>query len=288
MWMAPSVLTIGALLSGLTAVRYAAENEFDWSVKCVLAAAILDGLDGHVARALGTSSDIGFELDSLCDLANFGVMPTFIVYFWVKSLPDHGCIFEACRKDHFFIWFACCTYAGCCAYRLARFNVAGKKAEMDAQLPVQPPRIMREVSVRWWHNLQKPKLYFQGVPAPVAAAYALSPMMLRMSSLSSLFGNLWVVITGSWIIFTGVLMVAPLRTLSSKMLKSDRDATHLKSVSTCSAIVKWIIGITFLGFAGYFIFDVCLVLVMLHFFSLPIGSCLFQKYAANSDADKSD
>lgn len=74
-WAAPSILTIGALLCGLTAVRFSAEGDFGDCIKCIFLACVLDGLDGHVARALGTSSAMGFELDSLCDLANFGVSP---------------------------------------------------------------------------------------------------------------------------------------------------------------------------------------------------------------------
>jgi phosphatidylserine synthase len=64
-WAAPSLLTIGALLCGLTAVRFSAEGHFGDCVKCIFFACVLDGLDGHTARALGTSSAIGFELDSL-------------------------------------------------------------------------------------------------------------------------------------------------------------------------------------------------------------------------------
>lgn len=89
-YIVPSVFTLGALLSGLTAVRLASEEKFDTSVMLIIVAAVLDGLDGHVARYLGACTAMGFELDSLCDLANFGLTPALVVYFWARTLPADG------------------------------------------------------------------------------------------------------------------------------------------------------------------------------------------------------
>mmetsp|Transcript_122568 Transcript_122568/g.381555 ORF Transcript_122568/g.381555 Transcript_122568/m.381555 type:complete len:230 (+) Transcript_122568:113-802(+) len=132
-WSIPSAFTLSSLLAGLSAVRFASEADFNSSIVCVLLAAIFDGLDGHVARYLGACSKIGFELDTLCDLANFGVTPAFVVFFWAKTPPAVECNHGKCPRENAVLWLACLCYAACCAFRLARFNVAGHAAEMDKQ-----------------------------------------------------------------------------------------------------------------------------------------------------------
>eukprot|EP00930_Biecheleria_cincta_P071082 TRINITY_DN58633_c0_g1_i1.p1 TRINITY_DN58633_c0_g1~~TRINITY_DN58633_c0_g1_i1.p1 ORF type:complete len:347 (+),score=36.05 TRINITY_DN58633_c0_g1_i1:62-1102(+) len=288
-WSAPSALTLGALMCGLSAVRFAAEGDFGWSVKFVLCACALDGLDGHVARFLGTSSSIGFEMDSLCDLANFGVTPALIVYFWVKSLPSSECNSEGCRTEYILCWFACCIFASCCCLRLARFNVAGHAEKMDQQFMSAEKHSPRPPVLRsLMHNVRQKKMYFQGVPAPVGAAYALAPMMLRLSLLPRLLGAVgergaWAIGrngTAMLLLVTAGLMVSPMPTLSSKMLKTDKDDTHLRSRGIASKALK------LCGFAGLcyvtwrFPFEVVLLLDLGHLLSIPVGVLLFRCYAS--------
>ena len=81
-------MTIAALCSGLTAVRFAIEGRFGYAVALIILAAVMDGLDGRLARLLKSESDMGAELDSLCDLVNFGVAPALIIYLW--ALAGHA------------------------------------------------------------------------------------------------------------------------------------------------------------------------------------------------------
>jgi len=284
-WFIPSVVTLGALTSGLSAVRCAAEEDFDTAVLCIMLAAVLDALDGHVARYLKACTKLGFELDSLCDLANFGVTPALVVYFWAKALPRHECRLEACRGDHTGLWIACCMYAACCAFRLARFNVTGHAEQMDKQHLKTEPGLTRRPSVpkAVLHNIWQQKMYFQGVPAPVAASYALTPLMLRFSRMPRALGAVGEV--GSWaigrrgtgvtLIITAVLMIAPLPTFSSKMLKTDRDDTHLRSRHIVSIVAKVLLGAALVLLSWKFPFEIMLVLNLLHFLSIPIANVLF-------------
>lgn len=295
-WSAPSALTLGALVCGLSAVRFAAEGNFGWSVKLVLCACALDGLDGHVARFLGTSSSMGFEMDSLCDLANFGVTPALIVYFWVKSLPSSECQSEGCRTEHILGWFACCTFASCCCLRLARFNVAGHSEQMDQQLMAAEKHSPRPPVLRSLvHNVRQKKMYFQGVPAPVGAAYALAPMMLRLSSLPRVVGAVGE--RGAWaigrkgtavlLLVAGCLMVSPLPTLSSKMLKTEKDDTLLRSRGIISKFLK-LCGVAGLCCVTWmFPFEMVLLLDLGHLLSIPVGVLLFRCYASENP-DKRD
>lgn len=288
-WVIPSVVTLGALISGLSAVRCAAEEDFDTSVICIMLAAVLDALDGHVARYLDACTELGFELDSLCDLANFGVTPALVVYFWAKALPRHECRLEACRGDHAGLWMACCLYAACCAFRLARFNVAGHAVQMDKQYlktePGQRPPVQKAVL----HNIWQRKMYFKGVPAPVAASYALTPLMLRFSRMPQALGAVGEV--GSWaigrrgtgvtLIITAVLMVAPVPTFSSKMLKTDRDDTHLRSRHIGSFVAKVLLGAALVSVSWKFPFEIMLLLNLLHFLSVPLANVLYYLYSVD-------
>ncbi|CAK0904509.1 unnamed protein product [Prorocentrum cordatum] len=123
---APSLLTLGALVSGLSAVRFAQEGVFTGAVKCVMLAGVLDGLDGHTARFLGAVSEMGAELDSLCDLANFGVVPALVAYFWAIRLPQEAC------SSHWTM--------RCCG-RLAARTPAAARCDLRASTsPIGPPR----------------------------------------------------------------------------------------------------------------------------------------------------
>lgn len=288
-WAAPSILTIGALVCGLTAVRYSAEGDFGGCVKCIFLACVLDGLDGHTARALGTSSKMGFELDSLCDLANFGVCPALVLYFWVKSLPDEsnslasmlGCAYTDCASS--LEWAACCAHASCCALRLARFNVQGHAEQMDKQHLKSPKKSKPSVSSAIIHNVLQRKMYFEGLPAPMGAAYAMFPIALSLSRFPTYFGTIGQV--GAWAVgrrgtavtlfVTALLMVSSLPTLSSKMLKSERQDTHLQSRYAMSALLKPMLGGGLMFAVWRVPFESFLVLLLLHAASIPLGLAIY-------------
>jgi CDP-diacylglycerol---serine O-phosphatidyltransferase len=145
----PNLVTLLALCMGLTAIRFAAESRFDMAVTAVMAAAVFDGLDGRLARALKGTSRFGAELDSLADFVDFGVAPALVLYFWllheVKSLG----------------WFAALAFAIACALRLARFNVMIDDPKRPA----------------WTAE------FFVGMPAPAGAVCVLLPMYLHLSAL---------------------------------------------------------------------------------------------------------
>ncbi|HUZ67307.1 MAG TPA: CDP-diacylglycerol--serine O-phosphatidyltransferase [Beijerinckiaceae bacterium] len=143
----PNLVTLLALSLGLTSIRFAAEARFPLAVAAVIAAAVLDGLDGRIARALEGATRFGAELDSLADFVDFGVAPAFLLYFW--SLHD--------IKS--FGWFAAMVFAIACALRLARFNVMIEDPERPA-----------------WSSH-----FFIGMPAPAGAIVVLLPLYLNLS-----------------------------------------------------------------------------------------------------------
>ncbi len=138
----PNMVTLLALCSGLTAVRMAFEGRWEFAVGAVLVAAVLDALDGRVARLLKGTSRFGAELDSLADFVNFGVTPALMMYLWI--LHEAGS----------FGWIAALLFAISAALRLARFNVA-----LDD--PNKPAWAAK---------------FFTGVPAPAGALLVLMPI----------------------------------------------------------------------------------------------------------------
>ena len=78
----PNFITLLALIVGVSSIRFGLESKWELAVYCILVAAILDGLDGRVARMLNATSPFGAELDSLCDFANFGIVPAYLIYLW--------------------------------------------------------------------------------------------------------------------------------------------------------------------------------------------------------------
>jgi CDP-diacylglycerol--serine O-phosphatidyltransferase len=143
----PNIVTLVALCLGMTAIRLAMEGSIDWAVSAVVGAAVLDGLDGRIARALKGTSRFGAELDSLADFIDFGVAPAFILF--VADL-------HAVKS---FGWVAALLFAMACALRLARFNVM-------LEDPDQPG---------WRKN------FFVGMPAPAGAIVGLLPIYLRLA-----------------------------------------------------------------------------------------------------------
>ena len=138
----PNVITLLALCAGLTAIRLAVEEKLEWAVAAIVFAALLDGIDGRVARMLKGTSKFGAELDSLADFVNFGVAPALMLYFWgLHEMGNGG-------------WIAAMVFAICTGLRLARFNVMID----DPNRPL------------WAGN------FFTGVPAPAGAITVLLPI----------------------------------------------------------------------------------------------------------------
>src|ERR1700724_2279953 len=110
--LVPNIITLLALCAGLTAIRLAVEDRLEGALAAIVCAAMLDGIDGRVARMLKGTSRFGAELDSLADFVNFGVAPALILYFWgLPELRSAG-------------WIAALVFAICAGLRLARFNVS--------------------------------------------------------------------------------------------------------------------------------------------------------------------
>lgn len=177
--MVPNFITVCALAAGLTAVRFAIMSEWMHAVTAILVAAVLDALDGRMARLLKAASKFGAELDSLSDVIAFGVAPAFVVYLWaLQDIGDYG-------------WVAGLFFTVCCALRLARFNITDL-----------PPHAYN---------------YFIGMPAPAGACMCILPMVLTFQFGDSFVGEQWIV--GVWIVTVGICMVSHLPTYSFKSFK---------------------------------------------------------------------
>ncbi len=181
----PNAMTLGAICAGVTAMRMAAAGSFDLAVALLTLAALLDGLDGRVARVLKSESHLGAELDSLADVVNFGVAPASILYFWTLwQMPVVG-------------WLAVLAYISCCALRLARFNVGVKTgAPGDSR-------------------------FFTGVPSPAGALLALAPLFL-VHGFPGAAHPAWA--SALWLLGVGALMVSRLPTFSMKVTIPARHA----------------------------------------------------------------
>lgn len=184
----PNILTIAALCIGLTALRYGVDFMWTNAMLLVLIAAVLDGLDGMVARLLKAQSAFGAELDSLSDFVSFGVVPSVLLYQW--NLRDAGP----------FGWVASLLLCVAVALRLARFNVKNSQ-------PTNP------------NEIQMPKSFFEGVPAPAGAILALVPMMIGFKIYpDDQDGSLPSFLVAIWVIFIAGLLVSRLPTYSLKRL----------------------------------------------------------------------
>lgn len=185
----PNAVTALALCSGLTAVRFAIAG--DWPAACyaILIAAVLDGMDGRIARALRGQTRFGAELDSLSDVIAFGVSPAIIVHLWsLQHWPRLG-------------WLFALGYAVCMALRLARFN-----ARIDAE--DQP---------------HKSAGFLTGVPAPAGAGLMLLPIFLWLAG-----GRQWTWLqdyrlVAPWAVFVAFLVISSVATFSWSSLRLRRN-----------------------------------------------------------------
>ncbi|MCF2523102.1 CDP-diacylglycerol--serine O-phosphatidyltransferase [Bradyrhizobium sp. G127] len=178
--LVPNVITLLAICAGLTAIRLSIEGRNELALAAIVFAAVLDGIDGRVARMIKGQSRFGAELDSLADFVNFGVAPALILYFWqLHDLNNVG-------------WIAAMIFAISGGLRLARFN-----ATMDD--PNKPPFAAN---------------YFTGVPAPLGAICVLLPMYLVLIGAPQLPAP----ITALFTLSIAFLMVSRLPVFSGKMI----------------------------------------------------------------------
>jgi CDP-diacylglycerol--serine O-phosphatidyltransferase len=202
--IAPNLITALALCAGLTAIRFAIIGEWETAVLLVLISAVLDGLDGRIARLMHAESRFGAELDSLSDAIAFGVAPAMILYLWsLQALPRLG-------------WLLALVHALFCALRLARFN-----AQIDLD-----------------HQPHKSAGFLTGVPAPAGAVLAMVPLYFWLWTQDPLFRE--PIVVAPWIAFTAMLMIASVATWSGASLKL-RQRIRFEAVAVLVVVVAAIV-----------------------------------------------
>ena len=186
----PNLLTLLGLCAGLTSIRYALDARWQAAALAVVVAAIIDGLDGRLARLLKATSRFGAEFDSLSDFCSFGVAPAMILYIW--SL--HG----ASR----FAFMPCLMFTVCMALRLARFNAALETSPKPAYA----------------------QSFFTGVPAPAGAGVVLLPLFLWLEAVEQGWVRMadaaqYPVFVAVMLVGTSILLVSSLPVWSFKNFK---------------------------------------------------------------------
>ena len=184
----PNMITLIGVCVGLSSINFALNENYKLSIIAILFAAIMDGLDGRIARLIKGTSKVGKELDSLTDIVSFGVAPAFIMYFW--SLNNLGKIG----------WLLSLIYVVCVALRLARFNI-NSGSEFS-----------------WKDN------FFEGVPSPAGAILVLSPLIFDVSKLN-LFSTNYNIFVPIIFIITSILLISKIPTFSFKKIVVARSST---------------------------------------------------------------
>ncbi|CCE76895.1 MULTISPECIES: CDP-alcohol phosphatidyltransferase family protein [Wolbachia] len=143
----PNFITLLGLCAGLTSLKFTFNEQWEFSAIFIIIAAIIDGMDGRIARILKSTSDFGAQLDSFADFLNFGSAPAFLLYFWkLNEIKVVG-------------WILVMIYVICISIRLARFNVSLHSEQL------------------YWK-----KFFFSGIPAPVCALLVLFPIIITFQS----------------------------------------------------------------------------------------------------------
>ena len=177
----PNFFTLLSLCAGLTAIRVAIEHRYETALLLIIAAALIDGIDGRLARALKVPSRFGAELDSLADTVNFGVAPALLLYIWgLGGMKGFG-------------WVAALVFACCMALRLARFIAA-----LDTDKP------------KWQGN------YFTGIPAPAGAITVLLPFYL--AGLDIVDVRAYPFLVAVYMLAIAFMLVSTIPTWSGKLL----------------------------------------------------------------------
>jgi len=184
----PNMLTLIGVCIGLTSIRFALDGKFEFAIIAIIFAALIDGLDGRIARLIKGTSKVGKELDSLTDMISFGVAPAFIMYFWkLNTLGRFG-------------WLVCLIYVICVALRLARFNVNSN----------QEPS--------WRDN------FFEGVPSPAGGILVLTPLIVSITNFDYINLN-YDIIVPTFFIVTSLLLISKFPSYSFKKIVIQRKTT---------------------------------------------------------------
>ncbi len=184
----PNMLTLIGVCIGLTSIRFALDGRFELAIIAIIFAALIDGLDGRIARLIKGTSKVGKELDSLTDMISFGVAPAFIMYFWnLNSLGRFG-------------WLLCLVYVICVALRLARFNVNSNQESS------------------WKDN------FFEGVPSPAGGILVLTPLIISLSGFDYFQLNFDVIVPAFFIV-TSLLLISKFPSYSFKKIVIPRRTT---------------------------------------------------------------
>lgn len=181
-YLLPNLLTTGAMFAGFFAIVSGIRGDFSAAALAVFVAALLDGMDGRVARLTNTQSDFGVQYDSLSDLVSFGLAPALVMYTWsLAVLREYGPVWGKIG------WAAAFIYAACAALRLARFNTQVGVAD---------------------------KRYFQGLASPAAAGLLISFMWAMTKA--GISGSQVCFLTPFLVVAAGLLMVSRVRYYSFK------------------------------------------------------------------------
>ena len=184
----PNMLTLIGVCIGLTSIRFALDGRYELAIIAIIFAALIDGLDGRIARLIKGTSKVGKELDSLTDMISFGVAPAFIMYFWkLNTLERFG-------------WLLCLVYVICVALRLARFNINS----------IQEPS--------WRDN------FFEGVPSPAGGILVLTPLIISLSGFDYIQLN-YDIIVPLFFVITSFLLISKFPTYSFKKIVIPRRTT---------------------------------------------------------------
>ena len=184
----PNMLTLIGVCIGLTSIRFALDGKFEFAIIAIIFAALIDGLDGRIARLIKGTSKVGKELDSLTDMISFGVAPAFVMFFWkLDTLGRFG-------------WLVCLIYVICVALRLARFNVNSN----------QEPS--------WRDN------FFEGVPSPAGGILVLTPLIISLTNFNYIELNYDIVVP-AFFITTSLLLISKFPSYSFKKIVIQRKTT---------------------------------------------------------------
>jgi CDP-diacylglycerol---serine O-phosphatidyltransferase len=187
-YLLPNILTLGGVCLGISSIKFSIDGNYGLAVTLILFAAILDALDGRIARLIKATSEFGKELDSLTDFVSFGIAPVFILYFW--ELNKYGKLG----------WAITLIYSVCCVLRLARFNLTKIEEEQN-----------------WKNN------FFEGIPSPAGGLLILMPLIYELTNLNFDFDikNLTPYLT----VVVAILLVSKVPTLSLKKISISPKAT---------------------------------------------------------------
>jgi CDP-diacylglycerol---serine O-phosphatidyltransferase len=187
-YLLPNILTLGGVCLGISSIKFSIDGNYSLAVTLILFAAILDALDGRIARLIKGTSEFGKELDSLTDFVSFGIAPVFVLYFW--DLNKYGKLG----------WAITLVYSVCCVLRLARFNLTKV-----------------EVSQEWKNN------FFEGIPSPAGGLLILMPLIYDLTNLN--FGVDVKNLTPYLTVIVAVLLVSKIPTLALKKISISPKAT---------------------------------------------------------------